>query len=160
MNKYDVVKKGKKEESFGVKAKMLQLSMEEQVEMLNKMYNGRVVFGIYESGTGWSRDEKVKGIQVIDWADNVISIDLPDLDCYNMDNLIGFVHMYKRLSSIKLPKTIVEIDLSKGWCHNINRIYTWDTTSFKDNSCGSNNNILEMVIIQSTTGGKPKIIRF
>ena len=37
MNKYDVVKKGKKEESFGVKAKMLQLSMEEQVEMLNKM---------------------------------------------------------------------------------------------------------------------------
>lgn len=135
--------------------------MEEQVDMLNAMYKGRVTFGIYESGTGWAREGKIKGIQVVDYAKDVISIDLPDLDCYNVDNLIGFVSIKRHLSSIKLPRTITEIDLGKGWCNSVNRIFTWDTTSIKNDTRGfGGRGLLEMVVIQSTTGGKPKLIRF
>lgn len=160
---YTVLNKTKQTESFGKKAQLLQLDVHKQVEMLNELYKGKVVFEYTES-------EDSKGITIKDIEKNVISIELPEIDGYNIKDLINFdlifSHAHKRtdLVSIKMPKCLKKLEISSSyyWMKYMHRIFVWDTTEVTfdvDRCITSNMGSLEMVAILSSSGGKNKIIK-
>lgn len=161
---YTVLNKTKQTESFGKKAQLLQLDVHKQIEMLNQLYNGKVVFEYVESFGG------SKGITIKDIAKGIISIELPEVDGYNMEELINSDLMYSfrgnktDLVSIKMPKCLKKLEILSTcyWMKYVHRIFVWDTTeiSFNDDrGIPSSWGNLEMVAILSSSGGKNKVIK-
>lgn len=156
MGKYTVLGSTKKSESFGAKANLLQVGLDKQVEMLNAMYKDKVVFKVSYGISG-----EVQGINIHSYAKDVISITLPETTEWDMDNLVEFSLSQHPLSSIKIPKCVEKIDITKPWARRISRIFLWDTTEvdYAGRGFSGGSGDTEMVIIQSTTGGKPKIVK-
>lgn len=147
-----VVKGTKSTETFNNKAKLLNLSVDKQVEMLNTMYKGSVTF-----------DRRLNDkVFIKEYKPDVISIELPECESLDMDRLLKFdlLILKNKLTSIKLPRCIKCFDLSSAWVIKVKRIFMWDTTELIYRDYDSNYGNLEMVIIQSTQGGKPKIYKF
>lgn len=160
---YKVLNKTKQTESFGKKAQLLQLDVHKQVEMLNELYKGKVVFEYVESAGS-------KGITIKDIAKGIICIELPEINEYNIKDLINFdlifsnVHKRTDLVSIKMPKCLKKLEISSSyyWMKCIHRIFVWDTTEVTfdvDRGIANNMGSLEMVAILSSSGGKNKVIK-
>lgn len=158
-----VLNRTKQTESFGDKARLLQLDLHTQIDMLNKLYKGNVIFGYAESSFS-----SAKGIVIKDIGEDVISIELPEVDGYNMDNLLSLELIFgihkRNLVSIKMPKCLKELEISPlyNWMRYINRIFVWDTTKVTfniDRGLSSDMGKLEMVAMLSSSGGKNKVIK-
>ena len=111
---YTVLNKTKQTESFGKKAQLLQLDVHKQIEMLNELYKGKVVFEYIESYDG------NKGIAIKDIAKGIISIELPEINEYNIKDLIkldilfSYKHRKTDLVSIKMPKCLKQLTISSS----------------------------------------------
>lgn len=144
------IRKNKKSDNFNNKAKILGLSLEKQVEILNKNYEGLMKFEI----TNTFLESDKTSISLIDINENVRILELPEVE-----NLI--IHIVSLQSNnvitLKLPKTMKQL----AWWNlssfrNLKNLWIWDdTVMIGEKPLYSQ---VERVFIQSTTGGKTKVI--
>lgn len=149
-----ILEKEKSTETFSKKVKLFGMNVKEQVEALNKMYEGKLEFGL---------DEFDK-IVIRKVHNNYNVLDIPEIENLSHRELIPFT-LAGNIITVKLPKTLRELDArSSGWISNPERIFMWDTTvvdweQFSERVHGSYSN-LKLVVIQSSTGGKTKLLKF
>lgn len=160
---YIDVKRSANSDSFARKSKLLGLSMEQQVELLNSNYKDKVEFVL-------NTDEWVDTPTHINirWINPDIRIlELPEVDNLN----IGYVKISRnnedtlenilkgrKLSTLKLPKSMKSIYWSTfAQFSGLTSLWIWDTTELKGEKHCSN---IKMLVIQSTTGGKATVIKF
>lgn len=149
-----ILEKEKSTETFSKKVKLFDMGVKEQVEALNKMYDGKLEFGL----------DDFEKIVIRKVHNNFNVLDLPEIDNFSHRELIPYTTA-DNIITVKLPKTLSEIDArSSGWISLPERIFMWDTTvvdweQFNERVHTSLSN-LKLVVIQSSTGGKPKLIRF
>lgn len=135
------------------------LGVELNTELLSKLYNNIIEFNYSENGL----------IQVCKVNEDLTSVELPDvpLDPYNIFayNSLGFPSERERLyissnkktiTTVKLPKSLEYINMDSLWLGKIKRLWLYDTTEIIGNIHKLN---LEMIVILSSSGGKPKVIR-
>ena len=101
--------------TFEVKKKLLGLSVEKQVEFLNKLYDGILDFTLYNSGS--------VGIDLVDKSIRIL--ELPD--CDNIDADCVNVYNCKELITLKFPKSLSKIDINR-FRGRLKNIWIWDTT--------------------------------
>lgn len=176
MGKYTVLNRTRQTESFGKKARILDVSVDEQVDMLNAMYKGKVVFGkvwynpdsndeVYTEDDRRDRSKCTEGIQICNVANDVLCIELPECDSLCVQALLHDDLLWKKeksLMTIKMPKCLDKLVIDgKGWQHYVTRIFVWDTTElvFKQDSAWWSGIRLELVAILSSSGGKNKVIK-
>lgn len=135
--------------SFSKKARLLGIEIEEQVKMLNKLYNNKLEFFV---------DESSITLKLLDNTVNILEI--PELEHLNTKRLM--VYTNHKLNTLKLPKSLKEVYFSIPYntgLIGIHTIFMWDTTkiyNFEDfNRLG-----VKMLIIQSTRGKKPLVYKF
>lgn len=158
-----IVKSTKQSDSFGMKADLMGLSLDDKINGLNGMYKGALHFGKSHSVYSGEIGITVDYINV-----DVESIQLPECNDYVVDDLIScswynfsFLGHPRKLKSIQLPKSIKEINLDAcHWLQHFERVFMWDTTKITGNFDNFRPGKLNMIAIKSTTGGKAKIIRF
>ena len=147
-------------DNFGVKADMLGLSIEKQVEQLNRIYKDQAIFDIVR-GTDFNTDENYDGISVVKIIGDYHQFVLPSTSKYCIDRMIGSFEAYK-LSSVVVPSCINRIVLRNcTWVRNIERLFIYDTTDL-DFSGFSKHSLdkLSMVIVRPLkTLSKPRIYR-
>lgn len=147
-----MIKKDKRDENFASKASIIGLSIKEQVDMLNKIYNKSIEF---ELGCN--------GIRISNIDENIFALELPENDNYDIENLIdiSFV-MRHNISSVKLPKTVKQVNLNRAtWAKYIDRLFVWDDAEIiKSDSIGYISSYLKMIVVVYSTGKKTKIYKF
>ena len=156
-----MIQKDKKAESLGMKASIMGLSMDDTIDILNKMYNGTVLFHRAQSFFG-DRGQK---ISILNMKPDIFCLELPELDNIDFEDLFDFSEMSllkTKLVSAKLPKAAKEFRVrNASWVHRVQRVFLWDTTELDfTNFEKHKGSKLEMIVIQSSTGGKPRIIKF
>lgn len=157
----DIIKKDGKAERFDLMTSMLGLSLEEKVEMLNNMYEGKVKFGVFiEYNT---KDELVHGIKIANIDKNIVCLELPECGDF-LDSIISFYvrsGVYK-LTTIKLNKCLKTLSINESfhWLGSIKRLFIWDTTEIIGDIDNLQHTHLEMIVIQHTDGRKPTLQRF
>lgn len=131
-------------DNFGVKANMLGIDVDKQVEYLNKMYDGRAKFSA-EPNTLYN----TWGIVVQNIEHGYSQFILPDTDAYCIESLI-WEYGLNGLESVVIPKSVKELDLSRcNWANYIKRIFCYDTTHVKlDTYEVENNSLLQMIIVK------------
>lgn len=153
-----VLRCDKRAETFEKKAKLLGLDLEQKCEMLSKLFNNKLEFNFKH--TMW----KDSGIEVIVKDASLISIELPDIEGYIQDDFITIpldsqFRNTSQLASVRLPRSIKQIDISKAyWTRKIDRLFVYDTTRVvgTENRGGFGSSRLTVIVL-STTGGKNKI---
>ena len=148
-----VLKCDKRIDAFKAKAKMLGIDSIEQCNLLTAMFGNRIEF-CYKQDMPWEQD----GIQLSIKDKSLISVEVPDIDGYKANNFIDIPYKAS-LVSVKLPKSIESIDLSKAyWINQIDRLFMYDTTRIisLDRHSGYDRHKLTLIVL-STTGGKNKI---
>lgn len=147
-------------DNFGVKADMLGLSLEKQLEQLNRIYKDQAVFDIVR-GTDFYTDEKYEGISVVEILGEYHQFVLPSTSKYYINSMIDSSVAYK-LSSVVIPSCINSIEFRNcNWVRYIDRIFVYDTTDL-DFSGFSKRSLdkLSMVIVRPLkTLSKPRIYR-
>lgn len=158
-----IVKSTRQSESFGMKADIMGLSLDEKISRLNEMYKDTLHFDkcqdLYSAETGITVDFINKDVE---------SVQLPECNDYIVDNLIScpwynfdYSDHKIKLKSVHLPKSIKELDLDNcHWIHHFERVFMWDTTKITGDFDRFRHGNLSMIAIKSTTGGKAKILRF
>lgn len=128
------------------------------------MYEGNISFNIK-----CLSDESMQKIYISHINDNLMCIELPEIDTFDFEDIFLFsIHSItynlnkSKLVTVKLPKVAKSLRLRDAfWVTQIKRLFVWDTTELDftgiENYRGS---MLEMIVVQSSTGGKPKIIKF
>ena len=158
-----IVKSTKQSESFGMKADIMGLSIDDKIDRLNKMYEGTLHFIKGEDSYSGEPGVKVDFINV-----DAESVQLPDLSDYIVEDLItcmwynfSITGSTRKLKSIQLPKSIKELNVNQcHWLQYFERVFMWDTTKLTGNLDKFRPGNLNMIAIKSTTGGKAKIFRF
>lgn len=158
-----IVKSTRQSESFGMKADIMGLSLDDKISRLNEMYKDTLHFdkcrSLYSEETGITVNFINKDVE---------SVQLPECSDYIVDHLISYSwynfyysdHKIK-LKSIQLPKSIKELNLDNcHWIHHFERVFMWDTTKLTGDFDRFRPGNLSMIAIKSTTGGKAKILRF
>jgi hypothetical protein len=161
----EMIKQDSKSKNFNVKANMLGLSIDDRIDKLNKIYNGKMTFDKEYDIPAFMQEAEC-GITIKDFDKSLVCIELPEEENLLMSGLFRS-YDFGSLVTIKLPKCVKSIDIDRcRWIHNIKRLFLWDTTEIiSRHSEGALQNILgthsklEMIIIQSTSGGKSKIYR-
>ena len=147
-------------DNFGVKADMLGLSIEKQVEQLNRIYKDQAIFDIVR-GTDFNTDEQYEGISVVEILGEYHLFVLPSTSKYYINSMIDSSVAYK-LSSVVIPSCINSIEFRNcNWVRYIDRIFVYDTTDL-DFSGFSKRSLdkLSMVIVRPLkTLSKPRIYR-
>lgn len=166
------VEKNKKHETFNKKAKMLNIGLDEQINMLNSMYA--------DKGIRFKKDNENKVF--VEICKSIDVLELPEFDyyseCYPVKNKLlddsYFINISKhakdfdgnhyslfssRLLTLKLPKSIKEVDFKRLRLPGVSSLWIWDTTDIK-NMDELRSQSLKMIVIRSTTGGKSKIFKF
>ena len=147
-------------DNFGVKADMLGLSIEKQVEQLNRIYKDQAIFDIVR-GTDFNTDEQYEGISVVEILGEYHQFVLPSTSKYYINSMIDSSVAYK-LSSVVIPSCINSIEFRNcNWVRYIDRIFVYDTTDL-DFSGFSKRSLdkLSMVIVRPLkTLSKPRIYR-
>lgn len=146
------VEKTKKHETFNKKAKMLNIGLDEQINMLNGMYA--------DKGIRFRKDNENKVFAEI--CKPIDVLELPEFDyyseCYPVRNDWHTSQFSSRLCTLKLPKSIKELDFKRLRLPGISSLWVWDTTDIK-NMDELRSQSLKMIVIRSTTGGKSKIFK-
>ena len=150
-------------------------TLEDKVNVLNNHYNGQIVFKVECSYSG---DPTGKiAISEVDSTLDVLELpyieelSLKEIPLYNIAKIDEFerdpsMPLYRRnnLKVVKLPKEQKEFIVGayeSSWLRNINRLFLWDTTHLDLSQLRLYNDYeLQMIIVQSTTGGQAKIYRF
>lgn len=147
-------------DNFGVKADMLGLSIEKQVEQLNRIYKDQAIFDIVR-GTDFNTDEQYEGISVVEILGDYHQFVLPSTSKYYTNRMIDLLVVHK-LSSVVIPSCVKSIEFRNcGWVSYIDRIFVYDTTDL-DFSGFSKRSLdrLNMVIVRPLkTLSKPRIYR-
>lgn len=150
-------------------------TLEDKVNVLNNHYNGQIVFKVERSYSG---DPTGKiAISEIDSTLDVLELpyieelSLKEIPLHNIAKIDEFeknplMPLYRRnnLKVVKLPKEQKEFivgTFESLWLCNIHRLFLWDTTYLDlSNLKLPCEHKLQMIIVQSTTGGRAKIYRF
>lgn len=162
---------------FMDKCKILGLSKEKQIEILNKKYKNQLLF------------KEIRGyVTLINILTPVSILELPVVEdlkirLNNMNDDKTFRSMYestnrtkeilKHLRVVKLPPTITDLrELCFNKAFNIEALWVWDTSNImdiyksNDNSFGrngralvENNASLNRVIVQHVDGSRPTLIK-
>lgn len=147
-------------DNFGVKADMLGLSIEKQVEQLNRIYKDQAIFDIVR-GTDFNTDEQYEGISVAEILGEYHQFVLPSTSMYYIDRMIDLSVAHK-LSSVVVPSCVNRIEFRNcNWVTYIDRLFVYDTTDL-DFSGFSKHSLdkLSMVIVRPLkTLSKPRIYR-
>lgn len=139
-------------------AKSKLLGIEIKAELLSKLYNNIIEFKYSEDGL----------LQVYRVNEDITSIELPDVplspyDTFEYDAL-AFPHKTalnsfssgKIVTTVKLPKSLDYIEMRSLWISKIKRLWLYDTTEIIGDVYSTS---LEMIVILSSKGGKPKVIK-
>ena len=156
VNTYIDVRKTKSSEHFYAKCALMNVDINTQIEILNKMYDGKLHFIVGKEPFS------AKETAMLDWVhDDIRILELPEVDNFE----IGFVNSHNgsykpnNVGTLKLPKTMKSVrwnDLSQF--HNLTSLWIWDTTELIGEK--SYFSSIKMLIVQSSTGGKTKVYRF
>lgn len=145
-------------------------AIEDKVNVLNNHYKGQIVFKVEQD----YNDNSSKNI-VIDSIDNTLDVleipyveelSLRSIPLFYRDKLDDVELMLRRnnLKVVKLPRELKEFIVGYNesrWLKQVNRLFLWDTTYLDISNLDlSFNSELEMIIIQSTKGGRAKVFRF
>ena len=148
-------------DNFGVKADMLGLSLEKQVEQLNRLYKDKLIFGIDEDIWTVREEDRKTGIVVRNVLCDCHQLVLPSTSKYCMSSLID-AFSARNLTSIVVPSIVKEIKFKDcRWIGGLDRLFVYDTTELDFN--GYSKGILDsinMVIVRPLNKlQKPKIYR-
>lgn len=147
-------------DNFGVKADMLGLSIEKQVEQLNRIYKDQAIFDIVR-GTDFNTDEQYEGISVAKILGEYHQFVLPSTSKYYINSMIDSSVAYK-LSSVVIPSCINSIEFRNcNWVRYIDRIFVYDTTDldFRGFSKRSLDKLSMVIVRPLKTLSKPRIYR-
>lgn len=133
--------------SLGSKFKTMGISLDKQVEFLNKLYKGMVTFIADYNGC----------IEVAGVDKSVTILELPNIDNLLFEHVpLGF--MNSNVKTIKFPKKYKKLTngmVSALVFGKVKNIWVYDSTEMNLSS----NTIfgLNMIVVRSSTGGKPII---
>lgn len=147
-------------DNFGVKADMLGLSIEKQVEQLNRIYKDQAIFDIVR-GTDFNTDEQYEGISVAEILGEYHQFVLPSTSKYYTNKMLDLSVAYK-LSSVVIPSCVKSIKFRDcSWIKYIDRIFVYDTTDldFSNFNKHSLDNISMVIVRPLKILSKPKIYR-
>lgn len=151
-------------DNFGVKAEMMGLSLEKQVELLNNLYADTLKFEIGSIGDRGTKDYK-RGIRISKVLVDYNQIVLPNTRALLIEDVkdIADVIFSGESNSIVIPESIPELKVGKAsWIRYTTRVFMYDTTQldFTDFFSGPFDT-LEMIIVKPLKKlAKPKIYRF
>lgn len=156
------VRATKSSENFGNKAKILGMTVEKQVEILNNTYKDKMSFRVVRDTYA-----ETEPFIELDWVNPEIRIlELPEVENLRIgyikgsyfDNVDWRNIKYANLGTIKLPRTVKEFRLrSLDHMPNLTSVWLWDSTEVNlEKSFYSN---IKMVVIQRTDGGKPIVYK-
>ena len=155
---YVDVRKTKVSEGFNVKSKILGVSINEQVENLNKIYESTLRFEVGHDL--YSEEQTVK----LCWVNpNIRILELPEVD--NLE--IGYIDDYNfnkhshdnNVVTLKIPKAMEKLswsDLSQF--DRLNSVWIWDDTHILGERRHYSN--VKMLITQHKDGRKPSVCHF
>ena len=132
-----------------VKAKLLGLDNAKRVEILNKLYEGSIVFKV---------DVESNLIYIDSIDSNINVIELPEIPCFDFKFLIR-QHTGVNICTLKFPKCMPPTDLnSMLLSHKIKRVFAWDNNLYCSDNSGFRNS-LDMIVMQFSNGAKPEVYR-
>lgn len=150
-----ILKTNKKAETFQQKADLLNLSLDEQVELLNKLYDKKLRFQVSKllDGTSITIDILDKTIEVLE---------LPEVESINFKWIFTKIRGRHKVDVIKFPKCMPPTPARELNLSMYNRVFAWDDniTNIQDFYDRESFGVLEMIIMKYTDGRKPKIYRF
>lgn len=162
MSTFFDVRATKSSENFSNKAKLLGMTLERQVEILNNNYKDKMSFHVIND----SFMHEEPSIE-LDWVNPEIRIlELPEVENLHigyikgsyLDNEDWLKVRYANLVTIKLPKTIKKFNLrSISHMPNLTSVWLWDSTEMNLEECAHSN--IKMVIVQRKDGGKPLVYK-
>lgn len=120
---YEVVNK-EEANKVSIKAAMLGVDVDKQIEALNKMYENKIELG-KSHNTSYGDT-----IQVVKTADNVIKLVLPENKNFDLQDLFPYLSFNnKSLVSVELPRCIDTLRLREcRWVNRIERIFVHEGT--------------------------------
>lgn len=148
-------------DNFGVKADMLGLSLEEQVEQLNRIYAGKILFGIGEDTRSVIEENRKQGIVIKEILCDCHQLVLPSTSKYCMSSLMD-VFSTRKLQSLVIPSSVKEIVFKDcHWIGRLNRLFVYDTTELDFNNFSKTTlDNLNMIIIRPLKRlQKPKVYK-
>lgn len=162
MSDFFDVRATKSSENFSNKAKLLGMTLEKQVEILNNNYKDKMSFSVVNNS--FMHEEP---LIELDWVNPEIRIlELPEVENLHIGYIKGSYFdaedwhkvRYANLGTIKLPKTLKEFNLrSLAHMPNLTSVWLWDSTEINLEEYAHSS--IKMVIVQRTNGGKPLVYK-